>query len=638
MNNDINSFTFTRSELSDTYNRNNSSIDKTKNTPDNKVSDVSELILKAFTQRAPEIAVFILSNMTVKFSNITKLDIYGRNILHYLIIFYGYDSIRNLFNDIMNNSKDYPLKDMINVQDKLGNSPLHYAVMFQLYDIANIIIKNGGKKELKNNEGDYIKTDTDTSTSTATAIVPTTIVPTAIMQTNKQNTVENTTRNNTTKSETIHPTQLIILQTKPTHTTQPIKSTLHNKDNTDMTDMTDMTDITDLFIKDTPTGTDRNRNMMSDIEINSALEKIVQGFSQPSQQSQQSRQSRQSRQSQPSETFKLPNSVSISALKNITQDTEEHNGEHGEGTRTEDVANNLLSKLKKLDIKSRRTNIDDDDTIITPVELAVLPRTGEPPSRYMEPTTEMMIENLRGSKKPEPQLLGGVRKQSKTSTKTKSKGSRRVLTFSELSYGEPIKSEARTPEINKKKNVKDIEIDETEESVDTDTDNKLTSELSEMARNIARQSNDIHERSIEKIAEILKLDLKNPEENKKVRNYKAAIWKMVKDKHPELSNYDRSVEMEKNITKDVLKSINIDQVSKEIEQYFSEKSKSEKSETSETSKEDKKEKKDKKKVDKDEKKEKKGKESKPVTKKSKKVESEDSNKTLSISTESEESD
>ena len=38
-----------------------------------------------------------------------------------------------------------------------------------------------------------------------------------------------------------------------------------------------------------------------------------------------------------------------------------------------------------------------------------------------------------------------------------------------------------------------------------------------MARNIARQSTDIHERTIEKIATILKLDLKNPEDNKTTR-------------------------------------------------------------------------------------------------------------------------
>ena len=72
------------------------------------------------------------------------------------------------------------------------------------------------------------------------------------------------------------------------------------------------------------------------------------------------------------------------------------------------------------------------------------------------------------------------------------------------------------------------------------------------------------------------------------RNYKAAIYKIIKDKNPLLNNFDRAVEMEKSITLETLKSINIEKVSKEIEKHLSEKSvsinvtpKSEKSEKSE---------------------------------------------------------
>ena len=57
----------------------------------------------------------------------------------------------------------------------------------------------------------------------------------------------------------------------------------------------------------------------------------------------------------------------------------------------------------------------------------------------------------------------------------------------------------------------------------------------------------------------------------KARNYKAAIYKMVKEKNPLLNNFDRAVEMEKSITKEILKSIDIDKVTKEIEQYKSDK-------------------------------------------------------------------
>ena len=74
-----------------------------------------------------------------------------------------------------------------------------------------------------------------------------------------------------------------------------------------------------------------------------------------------------------------------------------------------------------------------------------------------------------------------------------------------------------------------------------------------------------------KIIELLKLDKNNEKDVMKARNYKAAIYKMVKEKNPLLNNFDRAVEMEKSITKEILKSIDIDKVTKEIEQYKSDK-------------------------------------------------------------------
>jgi hypothetical protein len=49
---------------------------------------------------------------------------------------------------------------------------------------------------------------------------------------------------------------------------------------------------------------------------------------------------------------------------------------------------------------------------------------------------------------------------------------------------------------------------------------------------------------------------------------------MIKEKNPLLNNFDRAVEMEKAITKEMLKSIDIDKVTKEIQKHLSEKSKS----------------------------------------------------------------
>ena len=74
----------------------------------------------------------------------------------------------------------------------------------------------------------------------------------------------------------------------------------------------------------------------------------------------------------------------------------------------------------------------------------------------------------------------------------------------------------------------------------------------------------------------MNLDLNKPEDKKLAGYYKAAVWRMINQKHPELSNFDRSVEMEKNITKELLKTIDVEKVGKEIEKYLSEKSESKK--------------------------------------------------------------
>ena len=101
-------------------------------------------------------------------------------------------------------------------------------------------------------------------------------------------------------------------------------------------------------------------------------------------------------------------------------------------------------------------------------------------------------------------------------------------------------------------------------------------DVSAIARQISRQSSDIHERVLEKIMKLLKLDENNADDVNKARNYKAAIYKMVKEKNPLLNNFDRAVEMEKSITLELLKSIDIEKVTKEIEKHLSEKSASDK--------------------------------------------------------------
>jgi hypothetical protein len=94
-----------------------------------------------------------------------------------------------------------------------------------------------------------------------------------------------------------------------------------------------------------------------------------------------------------------------------------------------------------------------------------------------------------------------------------------------------------------------------------------TASDAELSRMIDNQASDIHKRVVEKIMDILSID------EKIARNYKAAIYKEVRDEQPNLANLDRAVEMEKRITKDKLKSIDIKKVTKEIEKHLQEKDK-----------------------------------------------------------------
>jgi hypothetical protein len=110
--------------------------------------------------------------------------------------------------------------------------------------------------------------------------------------------------------------------------------------------------------------------------------------------------------------------------------------------------------------------------------------------------------------------------------------------------------------------------------VSVDPINSDASDISDIARQISRQSSDIHERVVDKIIELLKLDKTKSDDVQKARNYKAAIYRNIKEKNPLLNNFDRAVEMEKAITKEMLKSIDIDKVTKEIQKHLSEKSQS----------------------------------------------------------------
>lgn len=80
---------------------------------------------------------------------------------------------------------------------------------------------------------------------------------------------------------------------------------------------------------------------------------------------------------------------------------------------------------------------------------------------------------------------------------------------------------------------------------------------------LGRITDDIHERTIETIKSLMGVD----EETAKA--YKSILYYRVKEEHPEMSGYERAVEMEKLATKTILKDIDIDAAKKKREELRS---------------------------------------------------------------------
>jgi hypothetical protein len=103
------------------------------------------------------------------------------------------------------------------------------------------------------------------------------------------------------------------------------------------------------------------------------------------------------------------------------------------------------------------------------------------------------------------------------------------------------------------------------ENVSSDNDSeKIQSELSRMINN---QSTEIHERTVKKIMDLLKID------ETEAKAYKAMVYSEVKTEHPELNNFDRAIEMEKRITLEYLKKLSKNKKQlNEISDYLKQKS------------------------------------------------------------------
>lgn len=102
---------------------------------------------------------------------------------------------------------------------------------------------------------------------------------------------------------------------------------------------------------------------------------------------------------------------------------------------------------------------------------------------------------------------------------------------------------------------------------DASKDYPHESEARSLSRQIKSQVDQIHERTIEKIKAIMNVDTDI------AKNYKAALYRRVREEHPELGGYERALEMERLATKENLEKIDIDKVTQEIKEYLEKKKK-----------------------------------------------------------------
>jgi hypothetical protein len=150
-------------------------------------------------------------------------------------------------------------------------------------------------------------------------------------------------------------------------------------------------------------------------------------------------------------------------------------------------------------------------------------------------------------------LLERLRSQHGGKKLNKVSGIRTLVTNTEF------KPDASTEELMEGGKQKKVSKHKTE----SDSDDEKISDSILLERDRARKnkSEEIHERTVKRIMEIMNVN----EDDAKI--YKSYLYFKVKDEHPELSSYDRAIEMEKLATVQELSSINF----QKIKQHYIEK-------------------------------------------------------------------
>lgn len=157
-----------------------------------------------------------------------------------------------------------------------------------------------------------------------------------------------------------------------------------------------------------------------------------------------------------------------------------------------------------------------------------------------------LMDEIRG--KPNAGLTGGAKKRKgkKTiSTKKSISGKRRMTTYSEVSFGGSSDNQSSNT---------------SEFGLDGELSDDLEGKLAMMARAVNNKANEAHANAVLRIKEIMGL------EDEEARAVKAILYDKIKKEHPEYSNADKAMELEKMASdKAVLKDIKKPDIKKMIE-------------------------------------------------------------------------
>ena len=458
--------------------------------------DIEKLLLESFRDDRQDIACYILCKLNRCPKNICKQDDNGRNLLHYMTIYATHGNMVIHIGKIFRTCKKSNLKKSLDSQDKLGNTPVHYATELGFNNLIKLYIETGANIQIRNNKGQYISEDNSVSVSESKL---------ALVLASESN----------SKSNSI-PVDVGIIIPSPQSDERII-----NEENP-------------IIVPFTET------DSLGTIHFFEEIEKELNNKNYPA-----------------------PASNNIDTNMVIINETTD-----SDTILTEQIIEEILNKTKKIE----------------PFEIK----------------SDIILDN-----KSSEQMIGGAKKKSKKQKKNKKlgrlvSGERKMTTYSEISAvsdkglsdkslsDKSLSDKSLSDKSLSKKSLYKLGISDLFINSDRVKSDKIKSSeytislqeainsddlnISDIARQINRQSSEIHERVVLKIIELLKLNKNSEEDMQKARNYKAAIYRMVKEKNPLLNNFDRAVEMEKLITLETLKSINIDKITKEIEKHLSEKS------------------------------------------------------------------